>query len=168
MADSGLATSQVLDRSFPAAQLIDRQQPPTSDAYVATALRMLKLCPTKYNVLFFSKLNIDTLQRAFRDRVRAKLGYVIDRQDDNALCVIMRGVFTTWGREPPCDRQDVVEAHVALLNGVVMKLALPQIASGVVAYVNYLRDADSLPVPPPLPSATSTAGTKNLPIFSGI
>lgn len=162
---AGLPTAAVLNSSGIRTPLYQHS---TGDTYVTAALQMLRRCPTAYNTLFFSKQNLDTIQGAMRDRIRNKLGYVIDRQDDDALCVIMRGVFVNWGREPPCDRPDVVAGAVAVLNKVVLSLALPQVASGVVAYVNYLRDASQLPEPIPLPVATSTAGTKNLPIFSGI
>ena len=138
------------------------------DPLVASALRSLNLCPSAYNTLFFSRVNIETLQRALRNRIQAKLGYGIDRQDENALCVIMRAAFANYGREPPCADPAVVAQHVAVLNGAVVKLALPQVASGVVAYVNYLRDASQLPKPLPMPINASNAGTKNLPIFSGL
>ena len=131
-------------------------------------LRTLNLCPTAYNTLFFSAANVHCLQAALRTRIRDKTGYVIDRQNPDDLLVIMRAMYVNYGREPPCDRPDVVAAHVGALNSVVVKVALPQIASGVVAHLNYLRDASSLPVPPPDPQMTTVAGTKNLPIFPGI
>lgn len=133
-----------------------------------TCLKSLQLCPTPYNTLFFSPANLACLQRAFRTRIKDKLNLVIDRQNVDDLLVIMRAVFLNYGREPPCDREDVVCAHVGMLNKVVVGIALPQIASGAVSHLNYLRDASSLPAPPPNPQATSLAGTKNLPIFPGI
>ena len=162
----GMASPQILQRSYTANNMYEGQW--RQDDTVHACLKSLSLCPTMYNTLFFSKENIETLQRAFRSRIQAKLGFVIDRQNVDALCVIMRSVMATYGKEPPCTDVTVVRQHVALLNSVVMRFALPQIASGAVAHLNYLRDASQLPVPIPLPQATSNAGTKNLPIFPGI
>ena len=160
---------------FPSAAVLQRKAPPSQlfadcnrDPLVAAALKTLNLCPTAFNTLFFSRSNMETIQTALRNRIKARLGFVIDRQDDNALCVIMRAMYNSYGREPPCTDFDVVAAHVAQLNGVVMRVIYRQVSSGVVSDVNYLRDASQLPNPIPLPVATSNAGTKNLPIFSGI
>lgn len=163
---------QVLRRSYPAGPLYQQNaQAATihgSDPFVAVAHKALNLAPSPYTNLFFSSLNMDTLQRALRLRVQSRLGVAIDRQSDDDLSVIMRAVFVNWQKQPASlDMHDVARA-VAELNGVVMKIIFPQVASGASSYLKYLKDASQLPTPLPHPLATSTAGTKNLPIFSGV
>lgn len=138
------------------------------DPFVSAAHKALGLAPSPYSTLFFCKMNMDTLQRAVRKRIHGQYGFVIDRQNDDDLSVIMRAVFSSWRKEPASDAPDDVSCAVAALNGVVMKIIYPQVASGVAGFVRYVRDASSLPTPLPQPKATSTAGTKNLPIFSGV
>jgi len=162
---SGLPSPNILNQSYPASGLYTNYG---SDSFVAAALQSLNVCQTPYNTLYFSKNNMNTIQKALRSRIQSRLGYVIDRQDPDDLSVIMRAVYVNWAKEPPCNNFDIVAQHVARLNAVVMSIILPQVASGVVSYVSYLRDASQLPVPLPLPLATSNAGSKNLPIFSGI
>lgn len=159
-----LPDARVLNRSYPANALYQS----TGDHLAEACLKTLNLCPSPYNTLFFSSDNREVLQRAFRDRIRARLGFVIDRQNPEALCIIMRALYVNYGREPPCSDAEVVRKHVAMLNSIVLKMVLPQIASGVVAHVKYLRDASTLPAPLPNPVATTNAGTKNLPIFPGL
>lgn len=159
---------QVLQTSYPRVSLYSGSQVGRngSDPFVDAAHKTLSLAPTRYSTLFFSKLNMDTIQQALRNRIQAKLGVVIDRQSYDDLSVIMRAVFVNWQRQPASD--DLVPCSVAQLNSVVMKIILPQVASGVTSYMRYLKDASQLPAPMPHPVATSVAGTKNLPIFSGV
>ncbi len=46
------------------------------------------------------------------------------------------------------------------MNGVVIKTALSQVQSGVAQYLGYIRDIDTLAVPPTPPANTSTFGLK--------
>lgn len=139
-----------------------------TDPFVSAAHKALGLAPSPYSTLFFGQMNMDTLQRAVRKRIHAQYGFTIDRQNDDDLSVIMRAVFTSWRDQPASDAPDDVRCAVAALNSVVMKIIYPQVASGVTGFVRYMKDASHLPAPLPMPKATSTAGTKNLPIFSGV
>lgn len=162
----GLADPRVLSVSYTANRA--GRSEPTGSSLVTACLKSLSLCPTPFNTRFFSDANIEVLQQTFRQRIKAKLGFVIDRQDVDSLCVIMRAAMRTYGREPISSDEAVIRQQVAALNDIVVQMALPQIASGAVGYLNYLRDASQLPGGLPLPQSTSTAGTKNLPIFPGI
>ena len=160
-----------LNTSYPRVSLYSGGSVPRdscSDPFVDAAHRALHLEMTPYSTLFFSKLNMDTIQTALRNRISSKLGHVIDRQSDDDLSVIMRSVFVNWQKHPPTNDPSVVACSVAQLNSVVMKIIFPQVASGVTSYMRYMKDASQLPSPMPLPIATSTAGTKNLPIMSGV
>jgi hypothetical protein len=46
------------------------------------------------------------------------------------------------------------------MNGIVIQTALSQVQSGVAQYMNYIRDIDTLVVPPKPPQNTSTFGLK--------
>ena len=53
-----------------------------------------------------------------------------------------------------------VNEQVKFMNSVVIKTTLPQIQSGVAQYMGYIRDIDTLVVPPNPPANTSTYGMK--------
>lgn len=165
-------SQQVLRANYPAAPLYQQQQQAGpidgSDPFVAAAHKTLNLAPSPYTALFFSSMNMNTIQRALRSRIQSRLGVSIDRQNDDDLSVIMRAVFVNWKKPPVSDDRAAVACAVAELNSVVMKIIYPQVASGASGYLRYLKDASQLPTPIPHPVATSTAGTKNLPIFSGV
>ena len=46
------------------------------------------------------------------------------------------------------------------MNSIVIKTALSQVQSGVAQYLGYIRDIDTLAVPPIAPANTSTFGLK--------
>ena len=53
-----------------------------------------------------------------------------------------------------------VNEQVKFMNGIVIQTALSQVQSGVSQYMNYIRDIDTLAVPPKPPQNTSTFGLK--------
>ena len=53
-----------------------------------------------------------------------------------------------------------INEQVKSMNEMVIKTALSQIQSGVSQYMNYIRDIDTLVVPPKPPQNTSTFGLK--------
>lgn len=121
--------------------------------------RSTHLAPTPLSEKFFSRANVDALQRALRDVIRRRMGYAIDRQSDQQLMIVMRYVFMQRARHEGGD------AEVRRLNDEVLREIAPQVASGVEQYIGYLRDASTLPTPMARGQATSIKGTTTGSLF---
>lgn len=113
------------------------------------------------NTQFFGQANVDAIQAQLRDVIKKRLGYVIDRQPDDHLLVIMRYVYMNEARN------DGGRAEIKRLNGLVLKEIAPMVASGVMQYLAYIRDASRLPTPIPRAQATSIKGTTTTELFKG-
>lgn len=125
-------------------------------------VRSTHLQPTETARAFFSKANIDRVQRALQKTIKKHMGATIDRQSDEQLLIVMRYVYMQQGANYGCD------AEVDRLNALVLKEIVPQVAAGLSQYVGYLRDASTLPVPLARGQATSIRGTKTLELFRGL
>jgi hypothetical protein len=111
---------------------------------------------TPLNKLFFSKLNISTLQRGIRQEFRNSTGIAIDYQDEGALLAIMRTAFINNSG----DHYTHMREQVKGINDIVIQMALSQINSGVRQYIGYLKDVDAPRNPFAAPINTSTYGKK--------
>ena len=109
-------------------------------------LNSMKQTETPLNKVFFSDFNIQIVQKSIRQAFKNKTGVSIDYQNAGDLYAIMRVVFINNAGN-----------HYA---NVVIKTTLPQIQSGVAQYMGYIRDIDTLVVPPTPPANTSTYGMK--------
>jgi hypothetical protein len=58
------------------------------------------------------------------------------------------------------DQQQDVNPQVKAMNAMVIKTAMSQVQSGVAQYMGYMRDIDTMAVPPVAPANTSTYGLK--------
>lgn len=116
----------------------------------------LKQTPTPLNTLFFSEFNTNLLQRAIRQKFKNDTGVSIDYQNAGDLFSIMRVVFINNAG----NHAVAVNEQVKFMNGLVIKTALGQIQSGVAQYMGYMRDIDTMAVPPVAPANTSTYGMK--------
>lgn len=114
------------------------------------------------STVFFSKDNIDLLQKTIKMVLYKKTGYVIGRQDDTELLAIMRAMFIQYSRNLVNCTPDIIRGEVKCLNVQVVNYSVPKINTAVKQYYAYLQDTQSFPVPVPLPVATSNAGTKSL------
>ena len=101
-------------------------------------MNTLKQSPTPLNTTFFSKENMDVVQRTIRHRFREESGLSIDRQNDNDLFAIMRSEFIQQSLDP----YDRVCAQVKHINEGVVKKALEQIRTGVSQFMTYVQDMD--------------------------
>jgi hypothetical protein len=116
----------------------------------------MKQTETPLNKLFFSEFNIQTVQKSIRQAFKNKTGVSIDYQNAGDLYAIMRVVFINNAGNHYAN----VNEQVKFMNSVVIKTTLPQIQSGVAQYMGYIRDIDTLVVPPTPPANTSTYGMK--------
>lgn len=119
-------------------------------------LNSLKQTETPLNKLFFSEFNIQLVQKAIRQAFKDKTGVSIDYQNAGDLYAIMRVVFINNAG----NHYEKVNEQVRVMNSIVIKTVLPQIQSGVAQYMGYIRDIDTLAVPPNPPANTSTYGMK--------
>ena len=113
---------------------------------------------------FFGRTNIDRIKMKLRDSIRDQLGYVIDwrSQSDQDLVVVMRYVYVQHGANVGG------AAEVRRLNNLVLKEIVPQVASGVLQHLAYLRDASQLPTPLDRGIASSVKGTMTTELFRGL
>jgi hypothetical protein len=119
-------------------------------------LNSLKQTQTPLNTLFFSQFNRNLLQRAIRQSFKNDTGVSIDYQNESDLYTIMRSVFINNAG----NHDTGVNEQVKFMNSVVLRTALAQVKSGVSQYMGYIRDIDTLAVPPNAPANTSTFGLK--------
>lgn len=122
----------------------------------ALHLNSMKQTATPLNILFFSEFNRNLLQKAIRQSFKNKTGVSIDYQNPDDLYAIMRNVFINNAS----NHTSRINEQVKFMNGVVIKTALSQVQSGVAQYLGYIRDIDTLAVPPTPPANTSTFGLK--------
>ncbi len=122
----------------------------------ALHLNSMKQTVTPLNTLFFSEFNRNLLQKAIRQSFKNKTGVSIDYQNPDDLYAIMRSVFINNASS----HTDRINEQDKFMNGVVIKTALSQIQSGVAQYMGYIRDIDTMAVPPIAPANTSTYGLK--------
>lgn len=111
---------------------------------------------------FFGNDNIDHLQRRLQAEIKRLTGYVIDRQSDEQMLIVMRYVYMQSGR----NTGGAVE--VRRLNDLVLREIVPQVGAGLAQYLGYLKDASTLPMPLARGQATSIKGTKTTELFKGL
>lgn len=119
-------------------------------------LNSIKQTPTPLNTLYFSDFNTNLIQRAIRQKFKDETGVAIDYQNKDDLFSIMRVVFINNAG----NHSVAVNDQVKFMNSLVIKTALGQIQSGVAQFMGYVRDIDTMAVPPDPPANTSTYGNK--------
>jgi hypothetical protein len=112
--------------------------------------------------LFFSQKNIDILQDGIRFSVYSKTNnqYVIDKQSDTELKVVMRSIYLQYSKNLPDD----LVSQVKSLNSKVLDYVVPRILSELLQHLQYVRDISSLPVPMERSQNMSAKGTRVLEI----
>ena len=113
---------------------------------------------TELSNSFFSACNINRLQDEIRKGVYdASNGqYVIDRQNEDELKIIMRGIFLSYAKNLPTD----MRSQIITLNEKVLDYAVPQVFGEAQGYIQYRIDASTMYsggsalIPPPMMSST--------------
>ena len=120
------------------------------------------LQPTPVSDAFFSPANEQRVQNLIRWKVWKESDgkYTIGEQDDTELKVVMRSYYLQQGQNNPAIS---VREQVNRLNAIVISYAVPNVISKVKQYNGYIQSVESLPVPIPLPTNVSSAGTRLLP-----
>lgn len=116
---------------------------------------------TKEQRLFFSKENIENLQKLLQYHVWIQSGkkHVIGNQDIDQLLVIMKSIYLQYGTnyEPDAIRQ------VKRLNSFVLDYSVPNILSNIEMNSTYKKAVSNIPRPMELPKYISSAGTRTNP-----
>lgn len=110
--------------------------------------------------LFFSDTNIAALQEGIRYRIYTETDgqYVIGRQSDTELKIIMRSIYYQHAKNMPTD----IVGQVRDLNAKVLEWAVPEVLSNLKQHIVYLRDASTLPMPLEHAQKVTSKGTRTL------
>jgi len=109
---------------------------------------------------FFSQQNQQIIQNGIRAGVYkiSCNNYVISQQPDTELKIIMRAIFLAHSENRTCS----IKEQIKELNQHIFDYCVPRVYSEAQGYMNYLRDASTLPVPMNRPTLASTSKTKTL------
>jgi hypothetical protein len=118
----------------------------------------------KLSDIYFSPENIDALQEGIRYRVYVETQgkYVIGRQSDQELKIVMRSIYFQFGLN---NDNDCI-GQVRTLNAKVLDWVVPEVLSNLLQYARYKVDASTLPMPLDRAPIMTTKGTKVLEIKS--
>lgn len=120
-------------------------------------------CPNPLALSFFSASNMNTIQSNLRIIVREKTGYVIGRQSEEQMSIIMRGIYSLYA-----DHGNNVDAEVRRLNAIVLSHVAPQVGTGIASYLGYIRDSTQMHVPLERPKNMSIKGSTTTELFKGL
>lgn len=147
---------------------VNKYQPPLKEADVRLenaniyfneyALKgIIEETPTSQ--IFFSKTNMNLLQKTIRYTVFQLSKQVIDYQSYNALFVIMRSIYLQNG-DSSSDSLNIADQIRVLNNMVVTYCIEEQIIPNLKQYGGYLQKIDTLPIPLERSKNESIKGTK--------
>jgi len=90
---------------------------------------------------FFSKQNMDIIQNKLKWLVyeNSNRQYIIGKQDENELLIIMRSVYLENSKNLPVS----IKEQVGFLNEKVYEDIFPKLYSNVQQYISYLADASN-------------------------
>ena len=110
--------------------------------------------------IFFSRQNLNLIQDMIRYNVYIKSNkkYVIDRQSDVNLEIIMRSIYLQHSPNLP----NKITEQLEYLNKLVSDWSVEQIIPEVEQYVGYLSEIEYMPMPIDLPRNLSSKGGRSL------
>ncbi|ABT15248.1 hypothetical protein NY2A_B849R [Paramecium bursaria Chlorella virus NY2A] len=111
----------------------------TLEPTVAAALRILHESPAPFNTEFFSRKNVDFIQKKLISETKRYTSFDIGPQNEDELIMMMAGIYV---QDSTFDGN--IKAGLKKLNTLVITECLKQILSGIRSYALYVRDA-SLP-----------------------
>jgi hypothetical protein len=112
------------------------------------------------NQLFFCKKNMNTIQDMIRFNVYEKSDkkYIIDRQSDIELEIIMRSIYLQHSPNLP----DKIKEQLKYLNNLVSNWCVEKIIPEVQQYNGYIKEIEYMPLPIDLPLNLSSKGSRSL------
>ena len=115
---------------------------------------------SELNQVYFSKANVNVVQNMIRYEVWLRSGrkYIIARQSDTDLQVVMRSYYLQYSRNLPTN----IAQQIKELNKLVVDWCVPQILSEVQQYIGYVNEVEHMPIPIERPKNLSQKGTRTL------
>jgi hypothetical protein len=98
---------------------------------------------TDLSDIYFSRENLELIQKELINTVRDEYKYTIDRQSEDDLLIIMRSYYTLYANPETCS----VKQEIIKLNKLVIEKATKIVVTNIKMYKLYLNDASNLPVP---------------------
>lgn len=134
-----------------------------NDTFVSEAT-LGQVATNDVSQLFFSETNINALQDGIRYRIYVETNgqYVIGRQSDQELKIVMRSIYYQHAKNQPTD----VVGQVRTLNAKVLEWVVPEVLSNLKQHEVFRRDASTLPMPMERSPLMTNKGTKTLEIKS--
>ena len=106
------------------------------------------------NTLFFSEPNKQIIHNAIRKYVYDKSNYMISKQSDRELDIVMRSVYLLYGKNQPTHITEQIDS----LNKIVIEECVPRIISNVQQYLNYKKNINNIPIPMEHPKSMNKGG----------
>ncbi len=122
---------------------------------------------TQLSALFFSKKNIDLIQKLIKNAIRLKSKNKIiltELQDENDLMVIMMAAYHEYGRDLPGN----IDKQIFELNSITVQSILPGILTNLKQYMFYVRDIALPRIVLDLPLNVSSKGRRGTPSITTI
>lgn len=115
--------------------------------------------------LYFSKKNVQNIQDIIKYKIYQDTKMVIDNQPETEILVIMRSIYFEYSSHPPILSENIdsetklkiiamYTAETKRLNQLVVDYIYPNVLSGLQQYLDYLRDASSVPYQKNQPSSS--------------
>ena len=94
---------------------------------------------------FFSSNNIQILQNGIKKGVYDKSAgkFIIDKQDTDQLCIVMRSIFLQHSANMPCNETEQIRS----LNKLVLDYCVNQVYGETQGYIKYRKDASTMYTP---------------------
>lgn len=119
---------------------------------------MNRECNSDLSLAFLSCANVDRIQAALAQRAFDKTGQRIGRQSDAELKLIMQSIYDAFGDAYAKN----AKKEVRRLNEIVLEITLEQVVTGIESYLQYYKDASTLPEPLDRGEFATIKGTKVL------
>lgn len=107
---------------------------------------------------FFSSENVELIQNTLIKRIYDNYSFVISRQSDMNLQIIMRSIYLQYGKNLPC----MIKEQVLELNEEVYKECIKIIVPNIQQTIGYRRDLSQLPTTMNRAVNVNSRGTKTL------
>ena len=113
---------------------------------------------------FFSKRNINCIQKQIQKQVLKATNYTIGRQSDLQLQIIMRSIYLQYSKNLNCDYTNQIKD----LNKKVTDYSVDRIVIEISQFLEYRKEVSRIPEPISLPKNLSNAGEKSTSLFRPI
>lgn len=106
-----------------------------------------------FSSVFFSKENVENLQKLIRYAVFKQTNEIIDNQSESELLIIMRSIFLSYPNFPPEFNKEMrteqkeylkqeYKKEVNRLNEIIINETVPDIITQIKQYKDYIRDSN--------------------------